>query len=184
MNMVVDKPLVYSKDREVINADAIQWLKSISSLKGSILCGLPDISELLTLLPGTDLKCKCPFYKEWFVSTVELILEKLEEGEYSIFYQTDSKISNSDGTIVEWIDKAFLCNSVAQRLNCTLCWHKISNNFEDGVLSNRPSYSHLLCFVKGKPTYHTTSFVIPDIIDRGFMHWPNAMGLEACIHMT
>ena len=181
-NFIIDRPSTYAKDREILCIDAVKWLEDFQSdFKGSIFTGLPDLSELLSIFSGKTLNEKAEEYEAWFLYVLELIFKRLSEGHFAIFYQTDTKVTTSQGVVVKWIDKSYLCSSAASRYNCALCWHKIASNYESSIQTNRPKYSHILCFSKGEIKYHTSAFDVPDVIDRGLMNWPNAIGLEACI---
>lgn len=192
----------YIKNRVVYCEDAIKWLENNQNkqYKGSIFCGIPDmydvydlnssssnssinntsqiITTTLTNINGLETKAK--EYKKWFISTINLIFNLLEEGQCVIFTQTDGKILSNEGNVIYWMDKSYLCISEAEKYNCTLLWHKIAIDNEAEVSSHRPCYTHLLCFGKSF-TFHTSKFLTPDVIDRGLMTWEKATGLEACL---
>jgi hypothetical protein len=68
--------------RKVFCEDALVWLNSHIPKKGeSFLASLPDISEF----PKHSLQ----EWKDWFISTAELIFEKTHEDGVTLFYQSD-----------------------------------------------------------------------------------------------
>lgn len=180
--------------REVIQADAVEWLRSSDALfPGSVFTGIPDISDIPEIKQIKDTKVKTERYIEWFKSVVELILGRLADGQYCIFSQTDAKLIDKHGCLISWIDKSHLCSTVADLHNCTLCWHKIAVNTElsdsDAKSSNasasqyRPAYTHILCYGKRITTtpYRAGLFLTSDVINRGSMLWEKATGIDACI---
>lgn len=194
----------YIKNRIVYNDDAIKWLENNKNEKfsGSIFCGIPDMYDVYDLTPPSSssstpsttntttttttntntigLEIKAIEYKKWFIHAINLIFDKLVEGQCVIFTQTDGKILSNEGNVIYWMDKSYLCISEAEKYNCTLLWHKIAIDSEAEISSHRPCYTHLLCFGKSF-TFHTSKFLTPDVIDRGLMTWEKATGLEACI---
>jgi hypothetical protein len=154
--------------REVICADAVEWLKSYIDPGGrSFLGSLPDISEF----PGYSLA----MWKDWFQNTAELILEKTSLDGVTIFFQSDIKHNGL------WIDKGFLIQKAAEKLGHELLWHKIFCRAPAGtIMFGRPSYSHMLCFSKTviPDISKSTADVIPDL---GEKTWVRGMGLEASL---
>ncbi len=154
--------------REVFCQDAISWLNEFKmSDDYSFLGSLPDISEF----PGYSLD----EWKEWFQATAELILSKTSPVGVSIFFQSDIKYENT------WIDKAYLIQKVAEKLNHKLLWHKIFCRFPAGTITfGRPAYSHMLCFSKNviPDLSKSTADVVPDL---GEKTWMRGMGLEASL---
>jgi hypothetical protein len=154
--------------REVICQDAISWLNEFEVNQDySFLGSLPDISEF----PGYSLS----EWKSWFQSTAELILSKTSPVGVSIFFQSDVKVDNL------WVDKSYIIQKAAEKLNHQLLWHKIFCRMPPGTITfGRPSYSHMLCF---------SQIVIPDlskstadiISDLGEKTWVRGMGLEASL---
>lgn len=149
--------------------DAIEWLRRAEVAEGSsLVASMPDISEFT----GMPLEK----WKEWFMSTAELVLSKTPHEGVAIFYQSDIKV---DG---EWIDKAYLIQKMAEKTGSALLWHKIICRVKPGYATfGRPAYSHILCFSKKmrlRDLRHSTPDVIPDIGDKT---WERGMGLEACI---
>jgi len=149
--------------------DAIEWLKNATIPEGSsFIASMPDISEFT----GMPLEK----WKEWFMSTAELVLSKTPDNGVSIFYQSDIKV---DG---EWIDKAYLIQKMAEKTGSAQLFHKIICRVKPGYATfGRPAYSHILCFSKQhrlRDLRLSTPDVIPDIGDKT---WERGMGLEACI---
>eukprot|EP00292_Cryptomonas_paramecium_P008314 CAMPEP_0113672124 /NCGR_PEP_ID=MMETSP0038_2-20120614/6085_1 /TAXON_ID=2898 /ORGANISM="Cryptomonas paramecium" /LENGTH=289 /DNA_ID=CAMNT_0000588351 /DNA_START=223 /DNA_END=1092 /DNA_ORIENTATION=+ /assembly_acc=CAM_ASM_000170 len=110
--------------------------------------------------------------------------------------QIDADDGNADASIsvkgkgqsvdemVEWIDKSFLCAKAAEAEDCVLAWRKVVVKGATEAKNNaRPSYTHLICFRKrggeGPVGYHAGRFLTPDIVPRGIMVWPRAIGLDA-----
>jgi hypothetical protein len=154
--------------RKVICTDALEWLRTYKDQgETSLLGSLPDRSEF----PGLSLKA----WKEWFQETSELILEKTSPSEVTIFFQSDIKV---DGV---WVDKSFLIQKAAEKLDHHLLWHKIFCRAPAGtIMFGRPSYSHMLCFSRNFiPDLAKSS---PDVIpDLGQKTWVRGMGLEASL---
>ena len=148
--------------------DAITWLNNFSETSGhSLLGSLPDISEF----PGYTLEQR----KEWFQACAELILTKTSPEGVTIFFQSDIK---HEGL---WVDKSFIIQKAAEKLNHNLLFHKIFCRAQPGtIMFGRPAYSHMLAFSRtvvpdlGK----STADVIPDL---GEKTWIRGMGLEASL---
>lgn len=154
--------------RTVFCDDALEWLKKSEIKPGtSVIASMPDISEFT----GMPLEK----WKEWFENTAELVLSKTWEDGVTIFYQSDIKYEG------EWVDKAYLCQKMAEKLGHKLLWHKIICRVKPGYATfGRPAYSHILCFSKNFRIHDLTKStpdVIPDIGDKT---WERGMGLEAC----
>ncbi len=86
----------------------------------------------------------------------------------------------------EWVDKTRLCFLGAENTrnnNIKLLWHKIMLRAPIGtVLMAHPGYSHMICFGKGKNVFDNISKrPLPDVLDRGDMLYPKAMGINACM---
>lgn len=154
--------------REVFCDDALSWLRNFSIVEGhSFLGSLPDISEF----PGFSLEQ----WKEWFESTAQLILEKTSPEGVTIFFQSDIKYNGI------WVDKAFLIQKVAEKLNHRLLFHKIFCRATPGtIMFGRPSYSHMLCFSRTviPDLAKSTADVVPDL---GEKTWIRGMGIEASL---
>ena len=165
--------------RDVICADAIEWLNSIDKLDGSVFTSLPDISELPNLSSGS-VNERIVFYENWFVNTATKILKLLSDKQYAIFLQSDVRVQSEQGDVSKWIDKSHLCSIASDSAGCTLRWHKIVTRKDvDARSFGRPTYSHLLCYSKDA-SYDSGAFATPDIFDRGEMLWPKGIGLDCC----
>jgi hypothetical protein len=153
--------------RSVICCDALDWLKSFTPSATAVLVGsLPDYSEF----PNFSLE----EWQNWFIETSQLIHERTHPTQVSIFFQSDVK---HDG---RWIDKAFLTQKAAERINAHLLSHKIYCRLPAGQTSfGRPGYSHLLCFSKELRVtpLQSSADVIPHL---GKKTWARGMGFEAC----
>lgn len=150
--------------RTVLCEDAVAWLHAQQRLSGSVVTSLPDVS-------GTTLTLDA--WREWFVRTVALTIDKCSDSSVAIFYQTDVKIGGC------WVDKGELCQRGAAHAGAALLWHKIVLRKPPGTITfGRPSYSHMLCFSRGlrPPMARSTA----DIIMAGEMTWSQAMGIHAC----
>lgn len=177
-------------NREVICSDAIKWLEDSPDygLMGSVFTSLPDISELppfhndISNSVGVHKQInEIKSYKKWFRDTVGLILSKLPTGSYAIFLQSDVRVQDKLGNVIDWIDKSYLCSCAAETTGCAMLWHKISIiNSVDHPSTGRPTYSHLLCYARQTGYKHTSSLT-PDVFHRGDMVWPRAIGLDSCI---
>jgi hypothetical protein len=157
--------------REVIVEDAITWLKRPKDTSHySFVASLPDISEF----PQFNLDQ----WKEWFVSTAELIFQNTSDDGIVLFFQSDIKWQGG------WVDKGYLCQKAAEQHGCKLLWHKIICRSPAGTTTfGRPAYSHILCFSK-KLTLETSEST-PDVIsEMGEKTWQRGMGLEACLMMA
>lgn len=153
--------------RTVIQAEAVGWLNEHpASTFDSVITSLPDVSEL----SGLSLDA----WREWFVSTVRLILRWIPLESVAIFYQSDIRQG------AQWIDKGHCVLSAAEQEGGTLVWHKIVCRRPPGTIAvGRPSYSHMLCIARKLGTLPVRPG--PDVLaDAGFMSFSRAMGVEAC----
>lgn len=128
---------------------------------------MPDISEF----PNFSLAQ----WKNWFVSTAQLVLSRCPDEGVTIFYQTDIKYEGA------WIDKGYLCQKAAEIEGHHLLWHKIVCRAPAGQITfGRPAYAHMLCFSKGllADVSKSTTDVIPQT---GESTWTRGMGVEACL---
>eukprot|EP00960_Hanusia_phi_P056127 763159-Hanusia_phi.AAC.12 len=130
--------------RAVICMDSLKWMiqSENDGLKdglfvGSVLTSLPDVSELQ--FPKTSEEEKIEKYKEWFIHTAAMILDRLRPclvffrslifphgftrvpvGNFAIFYQSDVRKCNKDGYVEEWVDKAALCYEASKRFSARM----------------------------------------------------------------
>lgn len=131
------------------------------------MASLPDISEFQTMTLND--------WKKWFQETASLVLTKTPDDGVTIFFQSDIKV---DG---HWVDKSYLVQKAAEELGHEILWHKIICRSPAGIATfGRPSYSHMLCFSKGRrlnDLSKSTADVIPDLGDKT---WQRGMGFNAC----
>lgn len=146
--------------REIICADALQWMRGPIA-PGSVVTSLPDAEEI-----GLDHAA----WADWFRRGAYYAMRLARPDSPAIFYQTDRKAKGA------LLSKPFLLMQAAEHAGMRLLWHKIVMRREPGKVDiHRPGYSHLMAFSeKGKP-----GAASPDIIARGQMVYPNAMGLIA-----
>jgi hypothetical protein len=153
--------------KEIHCGDAIEWLSARKQEQGqSLFASLPDISEFNLSLDD---------WKNWFLSTAELILDRAADDGVVIFYQSDIK---HEGT---WVDKSFLCMKAAEVMGHHLLWHKIICRVSPGLVTmGRPAYSHILCFSKTlrlDPGLSTAD-VLPEMGDK---NWERGVGKNAAL---
>jgi hypothetical protein len=162
--------------------NAVAWLQqSEEPFEGSVFTAVPDWKDVPQFNSMADELVA--LYVEWFDVIAEAVFRRLGEGECAIFSQTDGRLMELDGTVLQLINKSHLLQVAAAKHGCTLLWHKIALNTATEVLEvaqHRIGYTHLLCFGK-RLTYHTAQFRTPDVIDRGLMTWMKATGLHSCI---
>lgn len=154
------------QNREVICADALEWLKTNKG-HNIIITSLPDMEEV-----GMDIEQ----WKMWFKTACTSIQNSLDEKGIVFFYQTDrrfkGRIIDKKGLISESFNNAGFTNILSkvvlkQKVNTT-------NLF-------RPTYTNLFAFSKKTKTGKAT----PDVIECGKMLYKNAMGfnaVECCIN--
>lgn len=146
--------------KEIICADALEWMRT-TELRGAVVTSLPDAEEI-GMTPDR--------WRGWFEEAAGLAMGLAVPLAPSIFYQTDRK---ADG---QTHSKAALLLRAAEARSVRLLWHKIVLRRRVGAADiHRPGYTHLMAFsAKGKP-----GAASPDVIERGKMIYPNAMGLSA-----
>lgn len=151
--------------KTIICADALPWLRK-DCPPCSIVASPPDEAEL-----GCGLPEWLTFYRE----AVAGIFGALGPGCPAVIYATDRK---ADG---QWHSKAGLIMREAEAAGVRLLWHKIILRRGVGKSDiHRPGYSHLMAF-GGEGVRPGTA--TPDVIERGQMAYPNAMGMAAA-HMA
>lgn len=145
--------------KKIICADAIKWMAT-SNLKGSVVTSLPDPEEI----GATPEE-----WRSWFVNAASLAMMLAKNSAPSIFYQTDRKANGHTHS------KAGLLLEAAARCGVSLLWHKIVLRRNVGAIDlHRPGFTHLMAFsANGKP-----GVASPDVIERGEMIYPNAMGIK------
>jgi len=152
--------------RDVHHGDGLAWLREAElGPEHAIVTSLPDVSELG--MPFSD-------WRRWFLDAAELVLGRLDERGVAIFYQTDIKHAGL------WIDKGFLVQTAAERVQSGLLFHKLVCRVPAGTTTfGRPAYAHLLAFSRGLRISPGQSS--PDVLPAlGTMTWSRAMGSRAC----
>ncbi|MEZ4846097.1 MAG: SAM-dependent methyltransferase [Bdellovibrionota bacterium] len=152
--------------KQIIHADAIEWLNTNELKDVSIITSLPDISEFP--------KLTITAWKNWFIETAKLVMTKCSSEGITIFYQSDIK---RDGI---WIDKSFLLQQAAEQIHQTLIMHKIVCRVPAGInTQTKVGYSHLLCFSQApNPTLiKSCTDVLPEA---GETTWERGMGINVC----
>lgn len=152
--------------RTVHVTDALAWLETHVVPACSVVASIPDLSEF----PGRTVVEWC----RWFEEAAQLILRATPPEGVTIFYQTDIKVEG------EWIDKGFLCQSAARRLEVPLRWHKIACRVPAGrPTGGRPGYAHVLCFSRSVTPSGRVGWgdVAPALGDKV---WERGMGFEIC----
>lgn len=131
---------------------------------------MPDISEF----PSFSLTQ----WKEWFITTARLIINRTPPEGVAVFFQSDIRIEGV------WVDKGFLCQQAAEREGSDLLWHRVASRVPIGHPTfGRAGYSHLLCFSKAvRPAGRSAA---PDILPHvGEKTWERGMGVDACLHVA
>jgi hypothetical protein len=91
---------------EIICDDALKWL-SKQSMVSNVVTGICDLDEM----PGAKDPEAMNRYLDFFEKVVDLIFQKLRNGCYAIFVQTDRKYQRS------WIDNSSIITKIAQKHN-------------------------------------------------------------------
>jgi len=154
--------------REVIQADALEWLGQKGRIPGSsFVTSLPDRTELPSLTLDQ--------WKDWFQRAALAVMESCDPSGVSIFYQRDAKIEG------EWIDKSHLIQKAAQEAGVALLWRKVVLRAPVGQTTfGKPAYSHLLAFSKNvrlDPAQSTPDVLAPLLRST----WTRGMGLGVCL---
>ena len=160
-----DRP---STAREIICADAIEWMQARGRIDGACaITSLPDVSEL-----GQTLA----MWREWFVNAARLVVGSVPDESAALFFQSDIK---RDGV---WIDKGALVIRAAEDAGARVLFHKIVCRRPPGMLTQgRPGFTHLIAVSRTMQCPDTLP--IPDVIpDAGRSLWVRAMGVRAAAH--
>lgn len=154
--------------RTVYQGDALEWLEAHAVVPGlSFFASLPDKSEFpqLSLVE----------WKDWFIQSARLLLEKTSDSDVTIFFQSDIKVEGV------WVDKAYLCQKAAEAAGSELLWHKVACRAPAGTATfGRPAYSHILCFsrkLRLDPAASTAD-VLPEL---GEKSWQRGIGTRAAL---
>lgn len=149
--------------REIICTDSLKWLKSqpVGSLP-NVVTGICDQNEM-----G---KITMKEYTVFFEKIASQIFEKLGDGCYAIFIQTDRKWDR------RWLDKSYVLTSLARKYGYKTIWHKIVLHRPVGSIHlQRPTYAHMLCYSKEG----TTGAGTPDVLPPGKKLYTNGTPLNA-----
>lgn len=154
--------------REIICADAIEWMKARGRIDGACaVTSLPDVSEI-----GKSL----PVWRDWFLHAVRLVVDAVPADSAALFFQSDIK---RDGA---WIDKGALVIRAAEDAGARVLFHKVVCRRPPGMLTQgRPGFTHLIAVSRTMKCPDTLP--IPDVItDAGRSLWVRAMGVRAAAH--
>lgn len=147
---------------EVINGDAVEWLRARPRQAGcSLVTSLPDVAEL-----GVSIS----LWEGFFVEAASACLAAVPDEGVAVFLQTDKKV---DG---RWISKAGLVLHAAAADGSALLAHQIVCRHPPGTVSmGRPGFSHLLVFSRGlrAPAALSSADVL---LDPGVAAWSHGMG--------
>lgn len=145
-----------------ICSDALPWLEEHRNV-GSIVTSLPDAEEI-----GVDM----PEWSLWFRHAAGLCMRCASHDAVSVFYQTDRKCAG------ELHSKAALLFLAAEDAGVHAIWHKIILRRKAGATDiHRPGFTHMVAFTNSARPGAAT----PDVIERGHMAYPNAMGENAAM---
>ncbi|KAJ9462222.1 hypothetical protein DIPPA_07843 [Diplonema papillatum] len=162
--------------RDVVCSDAMEWMRQVGVIRGCVISGLPDVSEMLELGDAG--------YAAWFSEAVTQIVTRLDDGMIACFHQTDTRINR-----IDTLSKAELVFRAVResKANVTLLWHKVALATPCGVCKvGRPSFTHMICYVKGpadpvRVNRCNRLLKVPDCMDRGTLLWSRGMGVIAAM---
>lgn len=151
--------------RTIIQADAIDWMRSHGEQFGTVITSPPDASEIN--LPPEQ-------WEGWFFNAVSLCMACARSGCPAIFYVTDRKADS------RLYSKPSIIFKAAELMDFVPVWHKICLRRDVNKTDlMRPTFTHLMAFaLRGKTKPGTAT---PDVIYRGSTLYPNGMGLNACV---
>lgn len=143
--------------KQIICADAIEWLAGPGIGDGAIVTSPPDAEEIG--LPPAE-------WQDWFRNAIDLCIAA--SAGPCCFYVTDRR---ADGQL---LSKAHMVLEAAWLAGAKVAWHKIALRRAPGKTDlYRPGFSHLIA-VGGK-----AGKASPDVFDRGAMLYPNGTGVKA-----
>jgi hypothetical protein len=149
-------------NRTIICADALPWMRAGESGPCSVVTSPPEAAEL---------NCSVDEWRSFYVEACRLCFTLLADDAPAVVYSTDRKINGG------WISKPHLMMLAAEAAGVRMLWHKIVLRREPGQCDvHRPGYTHMVAF--GGPKCRPGA-VSPDVLRRGFMTYPDAMGLYA-----
>lgn len=147
--------------REIICADALPWLGS----------DCPPCAIVTSPAEQAEIGCTMEEWRDWYLRACELSFRALATGAPALIYSTDRKYNGG------WVSKPYLMCVAAERAGVRLLWHKIVLRREPGACDvHRPGYTHLCAFGDADCRPGAVS---PDVIRRGKMIYPQAMGADA-----
>lgn len=145
--------------KQIICADALKWLPE-QCPPCAIITSLPLEKETGIEQPGFD---------AWYRHALMLCMRAVAPGVPCIIYQTDTR---SEGQL---FSKSAVIIATARSIGLRVLWHKIVLRRGVGLIDiHRPGYSHLIAIGDRNCKPGTAS---PDVMARGPMLYPNAMGL-------
>lgn len=147
--------------KRIVCADALEWLRD-DCPPCSIVASPPDQNELGCGLDEWEI-----FYRTALARTFAALAPDAP----AVIYATDRKAEG------RWHSKASMIMALAHEAGLGVLWHKIVLRRDVGRTDiHRPGYSHLIALggEKTRPGSAT-----PDVIERGHMLYPNAMGMTA-----
>lgn len=125
--------------REVIQADALEWLKRPNAVPQNsvIFTSLPDAAEVHDFAPTLER------WQAWFTEAVKCVLRALQPEAFAVFYQTDVRVQG-----LGQISKAYLVLRAAEEVeDVALLWHKVVHFGTVDIPSHSSvSFTNLLCF--------------------------------------
>lgn len=147
--------------KRIVCADALKWLVS-DCPPCSIVASPPDQNEL---------GCSLVDWEAFYSEALRLMFAALAPGAPAVIYATDRK---ADGY---WHSKSAMIIRLAREAGLRPVWHKIVLRRAPGKVDlHRPGFSHLIAL--GDETLRPGTST-PDVIERGRMIYPNAMGMGA-----
>lgn len=153
---------------ELICQDALVWLGSQSRLP-NVVTGICDLAET---------KMTHDQYLVFFRQIAKLIFDKLDDGCYAIFIQTDRKHNR------QLMDKSYMLSSIADSCGLRMAWHKIVLNRDvDKIDLYRPTYSHMVCYTRNGTSGRATPDVIP-ISKRGYRNATPVLAAKRAIEFV
>lgn len=142
--------------KQIIAADALEWLPKNRRIGGLVLSP-PDADEI-----GADLIT----WKDWLMRATTMCFDATTGP--IVFYTTDRRYNG------RLVSKASIVYEVESRLGINTAWHKIVlRRGPEKTDLHRPTYTHMIAL--GERPGPTTA----DVIYRGDMLYPNAMGFHA-----
>lgn len=144
--------------KTIICADALEYLAN-DCPPCSIVTSPPEMSEL---------QLEQAAFEDWYSNAIGLCIKATAPGCPVVVYSTDRKTEG------QWLSKPALIMAVAKAAGWRLLWHRIVIRRGVGMVDlHRPGYTHLLAV--GPPDCRPGP-ALPDVIERGHMLYPDAMG--------